>query len=138
MKAEKTRNISFQTYKHHKENEGEWVVTVSKSFGTNKCGGKAQALLKAQEFRAWVYGLMFRKMKEDYVRENVGYRECQPVPGGKIYRYYRAGFYVDGVKKEKFFNIDKLGRERAKELAKKKADIGKRWNLMETYARESL
>ena len=56
------------------------------------------------------------------------------ISDGKLFRYWAAWYYnSDGKRKQKHFNIDKLGDDKARELAIKKASMPRRWNKAETY-----
>lgn len=109
---------------------------LTKSFSVARYGSKENARQEATKFRDKYYKLIYRTFQEEYIRENVNYRELER--GGKIYRYYRAVYYdAVGNLHEKSFNIDKLGRDKALEKAKECADIGRRWDLIKTYAIEN-
>lgn len=137
MKRPETRNIIWRKRDRSKKGteHGEWTVHLTKSFNSKRYGGKEKAYAEAVKFRDKYYKLIYRTFSEVYICENILYREMQR--GDKFYRYYRAGYYDEaGNKHEKSFNIDLLGEEKALALAKEKAQPGKRWDLIKTYAIE--
>jgi len=137
MKRAKTRNIIwFKRNRCGNPEQGTWAVYLVKTFSHVKYGTKEKALEEATKFRDKFYKLIYREFQENYICENVNYREYHH-KNGKIYRYYRSVYFdAVGNRKEKSFNIDKLGEEEALKKAKALAMPGKRWDLVKTYIKE--
>lgn len=138
MKRPETRNLVWRKRNRNKQGTelGEWTVHLTKSFSVTQYGSKEKAYKMAVKFRDKYYKLIYREFQENYICENLRYREYRSKEG-KIFRYYRATYYdATGNVHEKNFNIDKLGEEEALKRAKECAQPGKRWDLIKTYAIE--
>lgn len=137
MKRPETRNLTWRKRNRNKKRteQGEWTVHLTKSFSVSQYGTKEKAYQEAVKFRDKYYKLIYRSFQEKYICDNLRYREIKR--DNKIYRYYRAIYYdAVGNVHEKNFNIDKLGEELALKKAKERAQPGKRWDLIKTYAIE--
>lgn len=128
MKRKKTRHINRDK---HRE---QWTLHITKTFNDTTYGSKKASLEATTIMRNKIYQIITRELEriqKPYIKENVNYKEV--MSHGKLFRYWVAWYYSNGERKQKYFNIDKLGDDKARDLAIKKASIARRWDKVETY-----
>jgi len=138
MKREKTRNIVYQKRDRSGKGKekGTWVVFITKSFCVSQQKDKAKQLEKAQEFRDWIYSIIFKKFKEDYMQENVNLKIVKDRKGN-VTKHWTGTYYDSkGKRRQRSFGIRKYGYDYALQMAQDFAEPGKRWDLIKTYLKE--